>query len=314
MGLGTGDATGAAVAGVLRAPLLAATATLLLCAAAFSLFTFKEKRRDTLLLGGILGVLFFADAARRVVGTCPAGPPDLYRRETPEVALVRAQVGAGRFYDDGAGDAATAARRTRDAGGFDPLLPASGVAFGIRYAGENDVDRMTAAPSARFARALTGLRWGAEKVARLRTLGITVVRTAMPPPDSAGVVEGGRFGEDRILRVEGARAEFSLLPVGAGTVSAEERRAGRVRLRVRVGLPAAVLSVGRTFDPNWHVRLDGAELAVRPSDGYLMAADVPGGDHEVVLAYENPTLLAGGALSLASLLAGVLFARPRVRP
>ncbi|MEO8585974.1 MAG: hypothetical protein ABI584_07415 [Acidobacteriota bacterium] len=314
MGLGVGDTSGAAVAGVLRAPLLMATATLLLCAVAFSLFTFKEKRRDTMLLASIIAVLFLADAARRVAGTCPAGPPDLYRRETPEVALVRARIGAGRFYDDGAGAASTVARRTREAGGFDPLLPAAGVAFGIRYAGENDVDRMTAAPSARFARALAGLQWGAEKVARLRTLGVTLVRTAAVPPDPPGVVEIGRFGEDRILRVEGARAEFCFLPAGGGTVSVEESRPGRARLRVRVGLPVAVLFVARTFDPNWHARVDGADLAIRPSDGYMMAVDVPGGDHEIALAYENPAFFAGGALSVASLLAVALVARRGARP
>ncbi len=249
-----------------------------------------------------------------MAGTCPAGPPDLYRRETPEVALVRAESGGGRFYDDGAGDASTVARRTREAGGLDPLLPAVGVAFGIRYAGENDVDRMTAAPSLRFARALAGLPWGEEKVARLRVLGVTVARTAAAPPDPPGVVEIARFGEDRILRVEGARPEFSVSPKGAGTALVEERRAGSARLRVRVGLPAAVLSVGRTFDPNWHARLDGADGAIRPSDGYMMAVSIPRGDHEVALEYENPALLAGGAFSVASLLAVVFFARPRVRP
>ena len=43
-----------------------------------SLFTFEEKLRSPLLPGSIFGLLFFADAARRVAGTCPAGPPDLY--------------------------------------------------------------------------------------------------------------------------------------------------------------------------------------------------------------------------------------------
>jgi len=45
-----------------------------------------------------------------------------------------------------------------------------------------------------------------------------------------------------------------------------------------------------------------------------MAANVPGGDHEIALAYENPAFFAGGALSVASLLAVALFARQRVRP
>lgn len=312
VGLGAGDSSGAVVAGLLRAPLAMATATLLVCAGA--LFTFKEKRRYALLLGSILGILFLADAARRVAGTCPAGPPDLYTRESTAVALVRREARGGRFYDDGANDAATVARRTRESGTLDPLLPAVGVAFGIRYAGENDVDRMTAAPSVRLARALDGLPWGEDKVARLRTLGVTVTRTAAPPPDPAGVGEIGRFGGDRILRVDGARPEFSFLPNGAGSVTVEERRASRVRLRVRVGFPAAVLSVGRTFDPNWNARLDGTEVAVRPSDGYQMAVSVPGGEHEITIGYENPTFFAGGALSLASIMAVALVARRRVRP
>ena len=278
------------------------------------LFTFEEKLRSPLLLAGILGVLFFADAARRVAGTCPAGPPDLYAKETPAVALVKKEAGHGRFYDDGADDAPTVARRTREAGGLDLLRPATGVAFGIRYAGENDVDRMTAAASVRFARQTAGLAWGEEKVARLRRLGVAIVRTPAAPPDPAGVVEVGRFGEDRILRIEGAREEFALLPTGGGRVTVRERGANLTRLKVHVALPAAVLAVSRTFDPNWRARLDGKELALRPADGFLTAADVPKGDHEIVLRYENPAFGAGGALSLASLLAVALLARPSSRP
>ena len=315
-GLGAGEASSSAVAAALRVPLLMATATLLVCAGALSPspFTFEEKRRCPLLVAGILSVLFFADAARRVAGTCPAGPPDLYSRETPAVALVREQAGHGRFYDDGADDAPTVARRTREAGGLDLLHPATGVAFGIRYAGENDVDRMTAAASVRFARDTAGLAWGEEKVARLRRLGVAIVRTPAEPPDPAGVVEVGRFGGDRILRIGGAREEFALLPTGGGRVTVGERGANLTRLEVHVALPAAVLAVSRTFEPNWRARLDGKELALRPADGFLTAADVPKGDHEIVLRYENPAFGPGGALSLASLLAVALLALPPSRP
>jgi hypothetical protein len=323
-GLGAGEASGAAVAGALRSPLILGTLSLALIASMTwlvsrnpqpaSLFTFEEKRRGPLLLAGILGVLFVADAARRVAGTCPAGPPDLYRRETPAVALVREHAGHGRFYDDGADDASTVARRTREAGGLDLLRPATGVAFGIRYAGENDVDRMTAAASVRFARETAGIAWGEEKVARLRRIGVVIVRTPAAPPDPVGVVEVGRFGGDRILRIEGAREEFALLPTGGGRVTVRERGASLTRLEVHVALPAAVLSVSRTFDPNWRAHLDGKELALRPSDGFLTAVDVPKGDHEIVLRYENPAFGAGGALSLASLLFVALLARPRSRP
>jgi hypothetical protein len=312
VGLGAGEASGAAVAGALRSPLILGTLSLVLIAA---LTRFVARNRLPVpFLAAVLSLLFLADAARRVAGTCPAGPPDLYSRETSAVALVGRAAGHGRFYDDAADDTPTVARRTREAGGFDRLRPAAGVAFGIRYAGENDVDRMTAAASVRFARGIASLRWGEEKIARLRTLGITVVRTPASPPDPAGVVELGRFGGDRILRIEGAREEFTLLPAGAGTVTVEERRGSRARLKVRVALPAAVLSVSRTFDPNWRARLDGVELALRPADGFLTAANVPKGNHEIALQYENPAFGAGGALSLASLFAVALLARPPSRP
>jgi uncharacterized membrane protein YfhO len=43
----------------------------------------------------------------------------------------------------------------------------------------------------------------------------------------------------------------------------------------------------------------------------MMAAGLPGGEHEITLAYENPAFLAGALLSFASLLAIALLARGR---
>ena len=170
-------------------------------------------------------ILFLGDAARRVAGTCPAGPPDLYRRETPEVALVRAQAGGGRFYDDGADDRATVVRRTLEAGGLDLLRPATGAVFGIRYLGDNDVDRLTAAPAVLWTAALARLPWGEEKSRILRSAGVSVVRTASPGPDPVATEEIGRAGSDRLVRIAGARPEFALLPEGeAGSVLVVERR------------------------------------------------------------------------------------------
>ncbi|HTS01705.1 MAG TPA: hypothetical protein VMN04_04225, partial [Thermoanaerobaculia bacterium] len=218
LGLGAGSASGADVARVLRMPLLSATVSLLVCAAVAgrsgALFNFEEKRRFPIVAGGLLALLFLADASRRVAGTCPAGPRDLYRRESPDVALVREQAADGRFYDDGADDPATAGRRARAAGGLDPLRPETGAVFGIRYAGENDVDRMTSAESFRWASALAALPWGEEKARALRAAGVSVVRTAAPGPDPVATEEIGRSGPDRFVRIEGARPEFALLPEG----------------------------------------------------------------------------------------------------
>jgi hypothetical protein len=314
VGLGAGDASGAAVAGVLRTPLLTATATLLVCAAAcsnaFSLFTFKENPRAPVLLGGLLLVLFLGDAARRVAGTCPAGPPDLYRRETPEVALVRAQAGGGRFYDDGADDRTTVVRRTLEAGGLDLLRPATGAVFGIRYLGDNDVDRLTAAPAVLWSAALARLPWGEEKSRILRAAGVALVRTASPGPDPVATEEIGLAGSDRLVRIAGARPEFALLPEGeAGSVLVVERRPSRVVLRAEVTLPSATLWIGRTFDPNWRMRVDGRDLALKPADAWRMQAELPKGGHDVVLRYVNPLFGIGAAVSLAGLAAAAALVR-----
>lgn len=314
LGLGAGDASGAAVASVLRMPLLTSTATLLVCAAAFSrvpaaqvassspLFTFKENLRSPVLVGSLVALLFFADAARRVAGTCPAGPPDLYRRETPEVALVRAQAGDGRFYDDGADDRATAERRAREAGGLDLLRPATTAVFGIRTLGENDVDRLTPAPALRWSAALARMPWGEEKARALRGAGVSLVRTASPGPDPAATEEVGRTGSDRLVRVSGARPEFVLLPEGeAGSVLVVERRASRVVLRADVTRPGATLWIGRTFDPNWRARADGREISLKAAEGWRMEAQLSRGVHDVTLRYVNPLFGIGVAVSLAAL-------------
>jgi hypothetical protein len=313
LGLGAGDASAAAVADVLRTPLLTATGTLLFCAGSCTRsaahFTFKENLRAPVLLAGLLAVFFFADASRRVAGTCPAGPPDLYRRETPDVALVRAQAGDGRFYDDGADDRSTAERRAREAGGLDLLRPESGTVFGIRYAGENDVDRMTPAPAMRWTVEVAALPWGDEKARALRVAGVTLARTAAPGPDPAGTEEIGRTGADRLVRIAGARPEFTLMPEGeGGSVLVVERRASRVVLRANVSSPSATLWVGRTFDPNWRALVDGHALALRPSDAYRTAATLSEGIHTITLTYANPLLGTGVAVSLASLVVAAALA------
>jgi hypothetical protein len=318
VGLGAGDTSGADVASVLRMPLLTATATLLVCAAAFSgarpLFTFKEKLRDPRFIISVLAMLFLADASRRVAGTCPAGPSDLYRRETPDVALVREQAGGGRFYDDGADDRATVERRAREAGGFDLLRPETGTVFGIRFMGDNDIDRLTPAAAVHWAAATAAQPWGDEKARVLRAAGVSVVRTAAPGPDPAGTEEIGRTGGDRFVKIAGARPEFALLPEGeTGSVLVVERRASRVALRADVAAPSATLWIGRTFDPNWRARADGREIEIRPSEAWRMAATLPHGVHDVTLSYENPLFLPGAAISVASLLcvAALAFAGRR---
>ena len=207
--------------------------------------------------------------------------------------------------------------------GFDRLRPETGVVFGIRYAAENDIDRMMPVESVESCQRIASLSWGAEKLALLRAHGVTVIRTASARPDPSGVLLVARFGEDRILRVEPSRAEFVLLPesvvetrspgFGTGEVQVLERQTGRQVLRVRSRSSASTLAIARTFDSNWRATIDGKAAPLLRAEGGLSALLIPGeGDHRVELRYDNESMKWGALVSsVSALLIGVLLLKSK---
>ncbi len=335
--LGAGDTPADVVVAALRPALLLGAASLVAVRVAAGLAV--RGRLPLPFLGVVLVGVFFVDAAGRVAGSCPAGPRDLYTKETPAVVAVREASGPGRFYDDGADDPATAMRRTRDAGGLDRLRPATGTLFGIRYALENDIDRMTPRASVQAFFDAARLPWGEAKAARLRAAGVSVARTAAPPPDPLGATEVRRDGDDRIVKIEPTRPEFLLVPeailvpgakeasarmadaafaplrssvvevpgavpgsrtAGRGVVTVRARSSSGASLEVLAAEPGGALVIGRSFDPNWKATLDGHPLPLFRADGFLTAAFLPSGRHAVELRYENPLFALGAALSLVT--------------
>lgn len=290
-------------------------------------------------------VLFLLDAGRRVSGSAAPGPRGFWASPGEEARAALAAAGAGRFHVDGADDVPRATALALERGGLDPLRPVTGAAWGLRYGGDNDVDRMSPTAAVAFAAALARMPWGEEKVARLRAVGVTAARTDAPGPDPPGVRELARFGRGRIVAIDGARPEHLFVPAaryapewrpallpadplrevllegsgpprsfGSGTVELLERTNGRRRLAVRVGPPGGLLVVARTYDPSWTARVDGREVVPLRADGFLTAIPVPEGEHDVVLAYENRLLAAGAAATLLSLLvAGLLLRGARAR-
>ena len=350
MELGAGSAAPEAVVVVL-APLLLGGAASALILGGVALLTERGRVPFSVLLA-VLVVVFGSDAARRVSGTLPAGPEDLYTRKTPAADLVIANLRGGRFFDDGADDRATGVRRTLEAGGFDPLRAAAGVFWSIPYALENDVDRMTPSASVGAVFEAESLPWGEEKARRLREAGVTVVRTASLPPDPPGAEEVARIGEDRIVRLVPTRPEFLFVPEavvapdaraahrllaaplrdplrsavievpgapagahegGAGTAQVVARSNRRVSLRVVVSAPVGVLVMTRTFSAEWTATLDGQPLPLFRSDGFLTAAFVPPGEHRLDLTYDTGPFLRGGLISALSLAVAALFFRRRAR-
>ncbi len=337
LGLGAGNAAPAMVAAAL-VPLLAGGAAAALVGGGIARLAGSGHVSRSALLAVLL-VLFLADAARRVAGTLPAGPRDLFTRRPAAVELVAANLRGGRFFDDGADDRETAERRTVEAGGLDPLRAATGVVFGIPYALENDIDRMTSSAAVGAAFETQRLDWGETKAARLREAGVSVARTAATPPDPPGVVELGRFGKDRIVGISPTRPEFLFVAeavlapdaLAAGRLLAAPPRdplrsavievpgapegprtggRGEARVRARTGRritidlsaesPGGVLVMTRAFSPDWRAALDGHPLPLFRADGFLSAAFVPAGDHLLELSYDTAPFARGVAVSALS--------------
>lgn len=65
---------------------------------------------------------------------------------------------------------------------------------------------------------------------------------------------------------------------------------------------AGLLFVRNVYDPNWRATVDGEDVAVMRADSFLQAIPVPEGKHEVRLAYEDPAVFYGIAVSVVALL------------
>ncbi len=315
---------------LLRPALLTSLAALLLLALLPRLVrSGRLSVRTALAIGSML---FLLDAGRRVAGSAPAGPADFFTTPSGEVRAAQAAARGGRFFTDGADDVARATALALERGGLDPLRPLTGAVFGLRYGGDNDIDRMSPPQAVAFGAALARLPWGEEKVRRLRTIGVTGARTDDPGPDPVGVRETARFGSGRIVAIDGARSEHSLvsravfaspgllapspsdplcetvlegtgapLSFGSGEVEVLERTNSRHQLRVRVDPPGGLLVVAVALDPSWKARVDGVTVTTTRADGFLTALRVPPGEHDVVLSYENRAMALGGIVTILSL-------------
>jgi hypothetical protein len=87
----------------------------------------------------------------------------------------------------------------------------------------------------------------------------------------------------------------------------------RVEISVRAAAPA-ILVLSDLFAPGWTARIDGRELPVLPANRVMRAVPVPAGRYTVEMSYHPPGLLAGAAISVATLGGlGVAAARTRRR-
>lgn len=131
-------------------------------------------------------------------------------------------------------------------------------------------------------------------------------------------VPGATFHGDEVSALAAARAEgYKLLwhehcVVAPGEAPREgiysrppqplevEDRPGRLRLRYRAE-GSALLILGDTFDPGWRATVDGAPLPLRPTAACQIAVELPPGEHRLEMAYRDPRVAVGAAVTLAAL-------------
>ena len=77
--------------------------------------------------------------------------------------------------------------------------------------------------------------------------------------------------------------------------------AGQMIVRTAARRPGMLL-VRETYDPNWHASVDGHPAAIYAADGAYQAVRVPAGRHTIDFRYDDPSIVRGLLISLASLL------------
>jgi hypothetical protein len=87
-----------------------------------------------------------------------------------------------------------------------------------------------------------------------------------------------------------------------GRAEVLEERDDLLRVRCKATAPS-YLVVPAGYDPDWTARVDGAPAPVLRGNVAFRAVPLPSGTHEVTLAYRPGGLVAGLAVSAASILA-----------
>jgi hypothetical protein len=88
----------------------------------------------------------------------------------------------------------------------------------------------------------------------------------------------------------------------APAVTILDYRPGEVRLEATTSA-GGVLVLSESFLPGWRATLDGGPVPVLRADYALLGVALPPGTHEVVFRYRPRSVIVGGAVSLASILA-----------
>jgi len=109
-----------------------------------------------------------------------------------------------------------------------------------------------------------------------------------------------------------ARGEVTVTNASEAKIISQQFAAQRAQLTVEAPAPALVV-IAQAFYHNWHAFVDGKPVSILRANRAFQALEIPAGQHEVVLRYEDRAFRIGTAVSVLTLLGCLtgLFVKPR---
>jgi hypothetical protein len=121
---------------------------------------------------------------------------------------------------------------------------------------------------------------------------------------AAAAIDAARTGDaltETSLLVEAASLTGGQEGDPNGRLELLEERPRRAVLRVAVDRPTW-LAIRQPYYRNWRATIDGRSTPVFPAGGFFLGVLVERGEHEVILAYEEPGLLPGVAVAVVTVI------------
>jgi hypothetical protein len=200
--------------------------------------------------------------------------------------------------------------------GMFPRLPA---AFGFHTVFEADIDRTNLVHTEELTRAMWAVRAAGRRdwAEIFATVANVEYRAAFRPPPSAEPIIFVPIGHhprywfaDEIVRgddfvsahsVHAAHVDIAPFAPVPGVIRNIDERSNRVALDVTAS-GRSFLVASNTFDDHWRATIDGRRVPLLRTNIAMQGMVVPAGGHHIELAYVNPWIFIGAAISVLALL------------
>jgi hypothetical protein len=132
---------------------------------------------------------------------------------------------------------------------------------------------------------------------------ITIGQTPLfaEPADTLRKITSSDFDPRHTVYLPSSVTESTALGSPDAKILSQEVSAHRINLTVQSAHPAMVV-IAQTFYPNWRAFVDGQPVPLWRANHAFQALQVPAGQHEVKIVYQDRAFAIGASLSAVTLL------------